>query len=282
MSYAPGTTFRIYTADNSKHYTAVLLKDGQVLEVKNPDTGTKTTFPSLTMWCASHAATEEDVKVDASKGSGIVIGTDTNGFNYPNGNHSAFNWIKWCYSIVKEIAPQLLDSSEFKIAYNNMVEIITKHKQELYDYNNYNSGDRRYSLYNIHFDDSNKAYASKWCGYNGRFQCDNNYSTYYSGTKNKNGYSKDDCDKARTEIVSAYKTILDIINPKITDLMDKKFKIARAEKDIRYSQAAIKRTQNKLDKLKVTIDWYKSDIEKQTANLAKLHLELITSKTASM
>ena len=282
MSYAPGTLFRIYTADNSKHYTALLLKDGKVLELKNPDTGKKETFPSLTMWRASHGATEEDVKVDSSKSAGIVIGSNTNGFNYPTDRDSAYNWIKWCYSIVKETAPQLLEVEEFKTAYNNMVDLLTKHKKELCDYRTYSSGVNYYSPSNIRYEVNNNPYGYKWCGFNGHFKNDYYHHSYYSGGKSTTGYSKDDYDKARTEIVSAYKTIIDSIKPKIEDYMNKKFKIAKTEKDIRDKQAAIKRTEKKLNALQSTVDWYKSYIEKETANLAKMNMEFVTSKTASL
>jgi hypothetical protein len=286
MSYSPGTLFRIYAADNSKHYTAVLLKDGQVLEVKNPDTGKRETFPGLSMWRASHSATEDEVKVDFSKGVGVVIGSNTNGFNYPTEKHSAYNWVKWCYSIVTEAVPQLLDSEEFKTAYNNMVDLLTKHKKELSDYHTYGSGVNCYSPYNIRYEVNNNPYGSKWCGFNGHFKNDyyhhSYHHSYYSGGKSTTGYSKDDYDKARTEIVSAYKTILDIIKPKIEDHMNKKFKIAKTEKDIRDKQAAIKRTEKKLIALQSTVDWYKSYIEKETANLAKMNMEFVTSKTASL
>jgi hypothetical protein len=128
-SYAPGTLFRLYTNDETqsisfptkpKHYTAVLLKDGKVLEVKNPDTGLKNTFDSLEVWQSSRP--DCTLKADESKSSGVLIGYDTSSFNYPTEKHSAYKWVQWCYSIVKEAAPQLLNSEEFKLAYNNMVE----------------------------------------------------------------------------------------------------------------------------------------------------------------
>ena len=158
-TYAPGTLFRIYstaespsislTTTSSKHYTAVLLKDGKVLEVKNPDNGKKETFPSLTMWRASHGATEDDVKVDPSNGSGIVVGTDTNDFNYPTENLSSYSWVRWLYLMVGEAAPQLLKSEEFKTLYNQMVELCNKHKQELRHYDYQFKGKTRYDVNNL-------------------------------------------------------------------------------------------------------------------------------------
>ena len=279
-SYNPGTMFRIYSADNSKHYTAVLLKDGQVLEVKNPDTGKKETFPSLTMWRASHSAAEEDVKVDASKSSGVVIGSDTNGFNYPTEKHNAYKWIQWCYSIVKKAAPQLLKSEEFKAAYNNMVEVCTKYKQELTDWRNYGSGINRYSPSNIRVATKNQ-YRGEMSGFPGSFQYQYYSNSPYSGPGYKR-YSKEDYDKASNEIGAAYVTIVNIIKPEIENYMDKKYKIALTEKNIRDKRSAIKRYEKKLSKLQNEINWYKSYIEKDTATLAKLEEEFISSKMAAV
>ena len=279
-SYNPGTMFRIYSADNSKHYTAVLLKDGQVLEVKNPDTGKKETFPSLTMWRASHGATEEDVKVDASKSSGVVIGSDTNGFNYPPAFGRVYRWVQWCYSIVKEAAPELLKSEEFKTAYNNMVELCTKHMQELTDWRSYSPGINRYNPSNIRIATKNQ-YRGEMSGFPGSFQYQYYSNSPYSGPGYKR-YTKEDYDKATSEIGEAYVAIVNIIKPEIEDYMAKKYKIAQTENDIRYRRSAIKRYEKKLSALQGTIDCYKSYIQKDTAALAKLEEEFIASKMAAV
>ncbi len=275
-SYNPGTMFRIYAADNSKHYTAVLLKDGQVLEVKNPDTGKKETFPSLTMWRASHSATEEDVKVDASKSSGIVIGSDTGGINYPTEKARTYKWVQWCYSIVKEAAPQLLKSEEFKSAYNNMVELCTKHKQELTDWRSYSSGTSRYSPNNIHIATKNQ-YRGEMSGFPGSFQYQYYSYSPYSGPGHKR-YSKEEYDKASSEIGAAYVAIVNIIKPEIESYMTKKYNIATTEKDISNKRAAIKRYQKKLITLQNEINWYTSYIKLDTDAITKLQEELITKK----
>lgn len=279
-SYNPGTMFRIYSADNSKHYTAVILKDGQVLEVKNPDTGKKETFPSLTMWRASHSATEEDIKVDASKSSGVVIGSDTSDFNYPTEKHYAYKWVQWCYSIVKEAAQQLLKSEEFKLAYNNMVELCTKHKQELTDYRNYSSSMNRYSLNNILIATKNQ-YCGEMSGFPGRFQYQIYSYSPYSGVGHKR-YTARDYTQAGDELGAAYVAIVNIIKPEIETYMTKQHKIAQTKNDISYRQAAIKRYEKKLSNLQNQINWYKSYIENDTVALAKLQEEFITSKMSAV
>ncbi len=74
--------------------------------------------------------------------------------------------------------------------------------------------------------------------------------------------------------------IVNIIKPEIENYMAKKYKIAQTENDIRYRRAAIKRYEKKLSALQGTIDCYKSYIQKDTAALAKLEEEFITSKMA--
>ena len=58
-TYAPGTLFRINI--EGSRYTSVLLKDGKVLEVKNPINSKKTLYDSVQAWCAHHNVKEEDV-----------------------------------------------------------------------------------------------------------------------------------------------------------------------------------------------------------------------------
>ena len=282
-SYAPGTLFRLYANDETqsisfptkpKHYTGVLLKDGKVLEVKNPDTGLKNTFDSLEAWQSYRP--DCTLKADESKSSGVVIGSNTVGFNYPTEKRSAYKWIQWSYSIVKETAPQLLKSEEFKSAYNKMVELCTKHKQELTDWRSYSAGVSRYSPDNIHIVSNKSQWRGEMSGFSGRFQ----YYTYpisYSSLGHMK-YTKEEYDKACNEIGAAYVAVVNIIKPEIESYMTKKYNVAKTEKDIRNNQAAIKRYEKKLIALQSTIDYYKSYIQKDTIALAKLQEELITKK----
>lgn len=286
-TYAPGTLFRIYsTAESlsisfptisSKHYTAVLLKDGKILELKNPDTCKKETFPSLTMWRASHGATEDDVKVDSSKGSGIVIGSNTNGFNYPTENFSSYTWVRWLYLMVGEAAPQLLKSEEFKTLYNQMVELCNKHKQELrhWDYNFL--GKTLYDIKNL----KTTRYNEKWDGYPGYFYYENFYYSRHSGNEYKY-YSKEEYESARTEIISVYNKIYQIVQPVISDYMTKKNNILSIQSKIAQSKAKIKKAEKKAEQLQTSIKWYKSYIQTELANLTKYETELITAQTATL
>jgi hypothetical protein len=276
-AFAPGTLFRARLSDNSKHYTAVLLKNGKVLEVKNPDTGVKSTFDSVELWQASHP--DCLLEFDASKGSGIVIvDSDINGFNYPTDNSRHLSWVKWLYQMVGEAAPQLLKSEEFRTLYNQMVEVCTKHKQELSHWNYRFSGKERYYSANL----KGKAHISdKWSGYPGYFYNENYYYSQYLGPGHKR-YSKEDYEAARQEIVAVYTKIYDFVHPLISDYMTKKDNILKTQRKISETKASIKRSQKKIENLQQDLEWRKSYMEKELGALAKLEEEFLAFKTAAL
>lgn len=275
-TYAPGTLFRIYTADNSKHFTAVVLKNGQILEVKNPYTNKKELFPSFNMWRTFHGAAECEVIIDVSKSYGIIQGSDTNDIKYPTEKHSAYTWVKWLYLIISEAAPQLLKSDEFKTFYNQMVEICTKHKQELRHYDHKFKPKTRYDSKNLK---GSYHTNSKWLGYPAYFVNENSYNYSYSEAEYKQ-YSNNDYDTARIEIIYIYKKIYNIVEPYITDYMSKKNNILMTQSKIVKSKATIKRLMNKIKKLENTIECYDSNILQEVENLSKYETELITFQDA--
>lgn len=211
MTYTPGTTFLAFTKDNSKNYALLVLSDGKFLEVKNPDTGRKTPFDTLELWKASHL--DCTFKTQVSKIVTIPISDVVDGFNYPSEMHPYNGWVRWCYGMVKEAAPHLLDSEEFKRNYNKMVEVCDKHKQELHcDYYSYDEN-RRYCHRNINLVDID---INPWNGFPAMFPMEINMD--------KTGYSKQEYETARKEIIEAYKAVLDIIKPNIENYMTEKRK----------------------------------------------------------
>lgn len=271
-SFAPGTLFRIYK-ENNIHFTAVLLKNGKLLEVKNPTNGFKTTpYESLSDWCQHHNTTQEDVKIDGSKASGTVVIQDdaiASGFNYPTEKHPAFTWVRYLYSLVKELAPQLLESEDFKILYNLMVEVCTKHKDEL-NTTARTSGMGRY----VPFRYSYSSGFSTWNGFPGYF-----HKEYNRGSKN---YSREQYNQAREQIVTVYKNIYDMVTPVIGDIMDKKYKVLRSWQAVCSYKKKMTHLQKKISGLQSTIDSYKSAIEKQLDVLNKDEMEKIRAKLATM
>ena len=272
MTYIPGTIFRAYTADNSKHYSAVLLKDGRVFEIKNPDTRERVTYDSFDSWFAEHP--DCTLKVDISKSSGCIIPSDTNGVNYPTEKHTAFRWVQWLYSIVGEFASSLLTSEDFKTAYNHMVEVATKHKQELDHYDYLFVGYRRYTPLTL---SSVGGYRAEWSGYPGSFHSSHYYHTPYTGIGHKR-YTKEDYTAARVEIVNAYKRLYEIVNPVISEKMAAKRAFLDKKREIATVETNIRKSEKKIKELESSIAWRKSYIAKEKDSLPRLQQELFTAE----
>jgi hypothetical protein len=150
-------------------------------------------------------------------------------------------------------------------------------KQELTDWRSYSAGVSRYSLDNIHIITNKNQWRGEMSGFPGRFQYLNYSYSPYSGPGHKR-YSKEEYDKASTEIGTAYVAIVNIIKPEIEGYMDKKYNVAKSEKDIRDKRAAIKRYEKKLITLQDQIKWYTTYIKSDTDAITKLQEELITKK----
>jgi hypothetical protein len=214
----PGTLFRIQATERT-HYTAVLLKDGKVLEVKNPDTNNqKQTYDSFALWCQAHNTAQESVIIDSSKGKSAALKTDSNGFKYQLPKRSAYRWINWVYSIVEECAPELFNSEEFKTAFNRMVDITTKHKSELSHWHYHFRPTQRYQKDKLGW--LKEDTYQKWRGYTGDFGRESNREWHLRQNPTLQIYTRDEFVKAREEILVAYKAILDIIAPILKPIFD--------------------------------------------------------------
>jgi hypothetical protein len=243
MSYLPGTILRAYpTADDKGyHYTAILLKDGKVLEVKNPVTGTKATYESLDTWMEWHG--DHTIAADTSKASRYIIpSTGVDGLNYPTEKNPAYLWLQWLYSIVYEFAPHLLKSDDFVLAYNTMVELATKHKTELKHFENDFKGQRKYSPIG-----EVRMWNPKWEGYKGHFR----YETCFY--KAPTHYTPEKYNDARAEILAAFKRICEIVEPVIGGKMAKKYAFLEALKTVKSMEQAIKTSQKRIARYEALI-----------------------------
>jgi hypothetical protein len=140
MSYNPGTLFRIPLSPTI-HITAVLLTNGQLLQVKPKH---DTTFSSLDDWRKFHDINDNiKISIDTSKSSGKCF-TVVNNINYPSwSKDNAYNIAKWVYRMVFEFANDLLSNTEFVKAYNDFVDVCKKYEKKLISY-----GSSSYELYN--------------------------------------------------------------------------------------------------------------------------------------
>jgi hypothetical protein len=143
MSYPKGTLLRSYnTDDNTKHYTAVIINDGKVLEIKNINDNKRTTFNSVEEWCQTRNISQESLQVDESKiqpynqekqtdnADGIYVRNNGYLMYYNKGKCQPCwcEWNNWCYNTIVKYAPDLLDNNELKGLYNNMINTSTKYR----------------------------------------------------------------------------------------------------------------------------------------------------------
>jgi hypothetical protein len=259
MSYAPRTLFRL-----SDKYTAVLLKDGSVFEVKNKDTNTRSKYESLEAWKAAHP--DLPLTTDTSKAYGIVIGSDTYGFNYPTEKHEVFKWVQWLYSMLCEAAPHLLKNEELKTLYNKMVELVSQQKGFLDHCYSLSLSSKIYSIEYLNWQPTRLEYRKEvphpTCGYPGRFQ-----SKEYGMCDTK-------LTPIQQEIIQTYKKILDIVEPDLKPYIEKKWKIYEIKRIVSCHQTSIKKIQKKINEFEERIVNMKMYIERLNAKNKKLESEL--------
>lgn len=140
---AKGTVYRFYPDSRDSHYTAVQLKTGSILEVKNPVAdGSKTLFKSVEEWTEARKGTLNTLETDTSRIKGRSVAkavgasvpqptVDKGGFTVPRHSVHFNKWLIWCYEMIEEAAPDLLASDAVKTAYNNLVAACVKHGSDL-------------------------------------------------------------------------------------------------------------------------------------------------------
>ncbi len=128
MTSIPGTLYRAYNADKSKHHTAVLLDNGKLLEVKSADGSSRRIYDSYDAWVSARKPADGSVSEDKSKAKGVVIiPGNTKLFAVPpkcNTGHLA--WPYWFYKMMAELTPHLLSNPAVCSAYNNLVSVCEK------------------------------------------------------------------------------------------------------------------------------------------------------------
>jgi hypothetical protein len=208
---APGMHYRIFPDPaSSKHYTAVLLKDHTYLEVYNIDTpGVKTKFATLEEWHKARGETSEVIRDKNDTHIGIkVTQNPEDGFKVlaRRGDTGGANWLRWCYGIISEAAPELFENEEVKKAYNNVVYVCAK-------YPNLRSINTA-SMYIHRYSENNIKYGLPW----------------YLENENKNTdirkwYTHEEVEKRRmvnTDITPYYNVLYSLIADKIMSYMKRK------------------------------------------------------------
>ena len=219
------------------HYTAVLLKTGQYLEVKNPnrkpDEAKPAPFASLDEWRAARGCDSVAVIRDSAPttpASPPLVVDPAHGFNVPttDTDAGASKWFQWCYGIIAEIAPELFDSKRVTAAFNDLAAACAKYP-ELKTYKGLKKYDHTYILWYTH-DDYYSTYS--WNGFPVQFP-------YNWSQQNPAELT------AKNEIIPKYKVLYDLLKPKIVTFLEKKSRFSMLQKCIARSQKFLDKAEEK-------------------------------------
>jgi hypothetical protein len=256
-TYKPGSLFRIYKEDGVTHYTAVLLKNGNVLEVKNPDTGEKTKFNSLVEWRVARGAAENDVRVDTERTAKPVATAEDGSLKmkYPKNNKKINRQFRWYYDIMKECNPTMLDNEEIIKAYNTLLTVCYKYYDELEPSYWFSRRCYKYSKDLLSYYIPNQW--SKWGNFPASFSSEN----YYYGSKK----STINFDEARQEILAAYKPFYDLVHKDLHAFMDKKEKERKTLSQIKTYRAKISHIEKVISRMtrrySENLNYYKNEVK---------------------
>ena len=237
-SPAPGTLFRAFNAEKTAHATAVLLKNGSILQVKNGE-GARAVYPSLEGWLAAIHADPANVITDAAAAQGVVIGGDTHGFNYvcaerayqvPDKNR----WTNWCYERMAEMTPQFLARDDIRAAFNALVaECNALPEREVHFSYLYDSKPKKYSPDNFRWMDSAEAGGVPIA-----------YSYHYKSTPSKQKYNE-----AAARVKAVYKTFYDLVGEELRRKLNIYHDLTTAEKQMKYYAQRARCIQKKMEAL---------------------------------
>jgi hypothetical protein len=290
MSFAPGTIFRAFIADKSKHYTAVLLKNGSYLEVKNPDNNnTKTVFESLEEWTSSHDIDISQIvpeTLEQKRERKEVKSTLKLEFPEKGKAPYVFNWGIWCYNIIKILDKSLLKQPDFIKAFNDIYEIWDKYKQNISTGDWYNKKDiENFNPNKLLYRTTKKNWKGEdeedeediWRGLSWSFR-----EEYWNNKK----YSKEYFDEHRGIIIPYYKKLYDLIAPILLPKMTNKYqaeihkkKIKEAKSNINFYEKLAKKEMRKIENRMKEIKYYEERMNKWNTTAIKFQNELIEAES---
>jgi hypothetical protein len=250
-----GTKYRLRPSDG-RQITAVLTKQGKILEVKNSVSPCQT-YDSLLLWVQAHSLTLDHISSDTSHTSGLLDSSDTNGCIYPTQPY--FWWFHWVYELVYEASPHLIFEPDFKLKYNTLAELCIKDNIHIaLSYQNNSKGYKRYDFNELFskYMIPKKIHISP----SGRFNIDT-YCSY---------------PKKPFEIDNAYLSLRDYIAPHITDYLSSKNHILLQIHTQARNTSSLKRLLRTRDRLIQQLDNMDKIYQIRTSNLTKKYQSSIT------
>jgi hypothetical protein len=238
------STFRLYKDDT--HWTAVSLKDGGILEVKGPGGSSKERFDSVDAWRSSRAA---DGRLEETRKVGGIqrptVSADTHGFHYDYGSKKG--WLNWCYEIMLEGAPHLLERTDVRDAFNALYKYVYENKigagsEVRFDYLVYKHGTDRYSIHNL----------SDTMAFNTMFV----------------GFIK------RLKIAELYERLMSLISDDITNFIRNKHYVFRLIEEKRKALHAASVNKRRIDRYKKKVEEAEKAYAKALAASEKLNAEI--------
>lgn len=205
------------------------------MEVKNPGANrkTKTPFASVEEWTSARKGTLNTLEIDTSRVSSKP--TENNGFKVPKYAVNFNKWLIWCYEMIEEADPKLLESEAVKIAYNNLVAACAKHDADLLFANSSVKGKYRYK-HHLEWMDS---HYYPWHG----------MPAILKGEARWYNPKEDPFDPIRKELVAPYKVLYDLIQQSVRAHIEKHIALGRAKKEIAYSEKKIAKLEKTIERV---------------------------------
>lgn len=237
-TYNPKTLLRLYDASGTYLSTAVVLNDGNILEVKNSDGKNKGQYASAESWQTTRP--DSTLKVDDSTASKVapIRHKDKFGFIDQYGSR----WTQWLLSIMYEGTPHLLEREDVRNAYNNLTNLLARHSAHLQYYARTFNGHFKYYEYNL----TSGAYS--WGG----------LPVYWKGAP---PVGSDEIYKTLTD---SYKVLYDLIGKDVRAYMKKKTDIEQARSDLKFYNKKAYMTGYRIGRLQ-------HDLEQQQSKLNQIN-----------
>lgn len=260
------TLFRIFSNEQKDiHYTAVLLKNGTYLEVKNPDTNnTKVVYQTLEEWAKAHNSNINNIinsEVSQSKTNNLKFNIISGNINTKTNLTGKFVWDVWYYHIIKTFDKSLLKNTEVIEAFNAFIDMYLKYKdkvniQTFHLFQKYDKAEiynPKNLSYHKYFSINGETHESEWCGL--CWSSQNSYKISRNPEMEKEDYTM------RSEITECYKKFYDLISPTILPKMEKKFKVLTAYKKIMEEIPVHKIYKNRINVLQIKLYYRIKEME---------------------